>query len=174
MPSPQPGEPSEVTIDASPMRTTLLVAGSLAFALLGLGNLLGYAHPVAPWSFKWLIFWAGTIFFCLCAAIILWQGMMPGPLVSIGVRGLRDVRVSAEWIPWAAIVSISEANHAVVLKVDPAFAHAMPLTRHARWTSRLNAPLGFRSLYMYGLNLKGGVHALRRAVEDGLARFDGR
>jgi hypothetical protein len=167
----------EVALAASPARTLALVAGAMVLALLGAAMAFGWLEAVEPWSRGWLAGWAGLIFFPICAVIGLRQALTAGPVVTVGPRGIRDTRLSTDWIPWSAVAGISETStrgsHFLMLRIDPAFEATMSLTRLARLARRGNAALGYRGYGIAAAGLKGGFDALKRAVEDGLAHAHG-
>ena len=161
-----PGWP-EVTFHASPARTLGLAALSLILALMSAGTLL----LVPPWSLKWVMSWAGLILFTWFGVRWLQEGLTRGPLVSVGAKGVRDVRISSEWIPWTAIRGIGRYFSSVVLRVDAASVASIPLTRLGRWMRWSNAL--FPAYNISTANLKGGYAALKRALDDGLNRSRG-
>ncbi len=167
----------EVALGASPLRTLALVAGGLAFGVLGAAMAFGYFDGIEPWSKGWLAGWAGLIFFLACAVLGLAQAMTRGAVVTVGPQGVRDVRISPDWIPWAAITGISERSvkgtHLLNLRIDPAFEATLSLTRLARWSKGANAAVGYGGYSITAAGLKGGFAALKRAVVDGLARARG-
>jgi hypothetical protein len=166
----------EIAFSASPVRTVALLAGSAAFTGLGAAMAFGY-FDVEPWSKEWLAGWAGLIFFPLCGVLSLKQAVTTGAVVRIGPQGVRDGRISPDWIPWAAITGLSEASvkgtRFLMLRIDPAFEATMSLTRVARWGRPANAALGFHGYAISGTGLRGGYKALKQAVEDGYIRARG-
>jgi hypothetical protein len=167
----------EVALQASPARTLLLLAGSVGLSLLGAAMAFGGLDDIEPWSKGWLAGWACLIFFPLCGVLGLKQLFTGGPIVTVGPRGVRDTRISPNWIPWAAITGISETatkgTHYLMMRIDPAFEATMSLTRLARLTRPGNAALGYRGYGIAAAGLKGGFKALKRAIEDGLVRANG-
>jgi hypothetical protein len=167
----------EIALAASPARTLALLAGSIAFAVLGAAMAFGWLEAVEPWSRGWLAGWACLIFFPICAVLGLRQALTSGPVVTVGPRGIRDTRLSPDWIPWTAIVGISETSvrgtHFLKLRIDPAFEATMSLTALARLGRRGNAALGHGGYAIAAVGLKGGFRALTQAVEGGLAHTRG-
>jgi hypothetical protein len=163
----------EVAFRASPVRTLALVAGSAAFALLG----AWLAYGFEPWSREWLVGSTCLIFFSVCTALWLKQALPGGPIVTVGPQGVRDVRISPDWIPWTAITGFSVASvkgtHFLMLRVDPAFEATMSLTRVARWGRPANAALGYHGYGIGAVGLSGGFKDVESAIEDGLARARG-
>ncbi len=171
------GEWPEVALEASPLRMLAVLAGSAAFVVLGAALAFGYLGRIAPWSLPWLAGWAATIFFGVCGVFALQQAMARGPIVTVGPRGVRDVRISPDWIPWTAIAGATEhvvrGTHFLMLRIDPAFEATMSLTRMARWGKPANAALGYQGYGIGAVGLKGGFRTLRQVIEDGLARTHG-
>src|SRR5262245_61343725 len=167
----------EIAFKASPVRSLGVVAGSVAFVVLGAAMVCGYIGPIQPWSMPWLAGWAALIFFGVCAAFGIKQAMTRGAIVTIGPRGVRDVRISPDWIPWAAIAGVAEhsvqGTRFLMLRIDPAFEATMSLTPLARWGKPANAALGYHGYGIAAVGLKGGFKALKSAVEDGLVRAHG-
>ncbi len=79
----------------------------------------------------------------LCIAIFLRLYYASGPL-TIGPQGIRDVNVSAEFIPWAAIESIKtetnpDTGRFLVLKIYPGWEGKLSLTKTAdfdKWAAK--------------------------------------
>lgn len=165
----------DVRFVASPVRTFALVAGAVVFTVLCAAMAFGWFQGVEPWSKGWLAGWAGLVFFPACAALGLKQALTSGPVVVVGPRGIRDTRLSPDFIPWTAIAGISETSvrgtGLLTLRIDPAFEATMELTPLARLTRRSNAALGRPGhAIIAAAGLKGGFRGLKRAVADGLAR----
>jgi hypothetical protein len=164
----------EITLVTSAGRTLTLVAGAIAFTVVGAAMAFGWLDGIEPWSKGWLAGWACLVFFPVCALLGLRQALTSGPVVAIGPRGILDTRISPQFIPWTAIAGISEnsvrGTHFLVLRIDPAFEATMTLTPLARLGHRGNAALGWRGYGVAAAGLKGGFKALKQTVEDGLAR----
>jgi hypothetical protein len=168
----------EVAFCASRVRMLAMVAGSVAFSLLAGASLLGILVPVAPWSKSWLAAWGCVIFFALCALLGLRQALTDGPIVSVGPQGVRDTRISTEWIPWSAITGVSATSltgtRYLVLRLDPGFEATMSLTWVAYVNRRASVVLGREGHAIHAVGLSGNFRALQRALDDGLARSGGR
>jgi hypothetical protein len=157
----------EVEFTFSPSRLLALCTPCAAFALVSAASVA--FDDSKPWSMNWLAGWLGLIFFSLATAAILKQALTRGSIVTIGPLGVRDIRVSPDWIPWAAITGVFASSRALMLRVDPLFGSTMALTLLARWTKPMNAAMGYRGYFIVAIGLNGGARALRRAVMDGLA-----
>jgi hypothetical protein len=164
----------EVAFSASPGRSLLMVAGSIGLTLLGAAIAFGYLGEVAPWSKEWLAGWTCLVFFPVCGVLALKQAMTQGAIVAVGPQGVRDTRISPDWIPWTAITGVSAASmrgtRFLMLRVDPAFEATMTLTRVARLGRPANAALGYHGYGVSAVGLSGGFDALSRAIKDGWAR----
>lgn len=125
-----------------------LGAGALVLFLLSLVlalRLLPGDEGYAPLGY------GGAIFFGLCLVGWIWRFLtMKGPVVTIDARGIRDIRLAREVIPWAAVRGIKTWEYsrqkAMVLDVDPAVEPGLGLTRTARWTRGMNAAVGASGL----------------------------
>ena len=166
----------EVALHASP---TLLAAGALgcaAFAALGVAVILGYvpADGSKPAWIGQLIGWAALIFGLGWAIPLLRLALAQDPVVTVGPLGVRDTRISRDWIPWAAITGLSAASSPpppfLLLHVDPAFEATMSLTRAKRWARSVNAAMGYDGYAIRGVGGEGDLEALLRAIEEGWAR----
>jgi hypothetical protein len=166
----------EVRFVASPVRTFALVAGAVVFTVLCAAMAFGWFEGVDPWSKGWLGGWAGLVFFPVCALLGLKQALTSGPVVIVGPRGIRDTRLSPDYIPWSAIAGVSETSVRgtgfLTLRIDPAFEATMALTPMAHLTRRSSAALGRSGYGIAAVGLKGGFKGLKQAVVDGLARAD--
>jgi len=150
---------------------------SLAFSLLGAGTAFGYFGDVEPWSKGWVGGWLCLLFFPVCAVGWFRQAFASGAVVAVGPQGVRDTRVSPDWIPWEAITGLSTASvrgtQFLMVAVDPAFEARMTLTSIARWARPANAALGYRGLGIGATGLRGSFDALKRSVEEGWAKGRG-
>lgn len=165
---------TDVAIGPSRIRSLALVGLSAGFVLVGAAMGIGALPGIGPWSAFSLVGWVCVVFFSLAGIMWLNLAMTGGPVVMIGPLGIRDTRLSPDWIPWTAITGIGETTvqnqSFITLRIDPAFEASMPLTRMARWTKPMNAALGFSGCHVSAIGLKGGFAALRQAVLDGSAR----
>jgi hypothetical protein len=168
----------EVELESSPARGLVLAAGGIGFTFVCGAMAFGAFEDVTPPSQEQLVGWAGLILFPLSAVFWLKQAFTQRPVVTVGPLGVRDLRVSPNWIPWAAITGISEiesaGSHFLMLRIDPAFEATMSLTHLVRWTKPLNAMLGYKGYFINAGGLKGGFAPLKHAVADGWSRAGGR
>jgi hypothetical protein len=109
--------------------------------------------------------YTGIAFFGFCAAVAIWRLIATwGPVVTVSPEGLRDVRVSAEPIPWRSIKSIStwqmQRQAVLVVAVDPETEARLPLTRVARWTRNATRSLGADGLIVSSQGLRVGYPTL--------------
>ena len=167
----------EVALTASPLRTLALMAMSVAFGLLGGAAAFGYFDIIQPGSKGWLAGWMCLILSPVAIMTMVAQDMTRGAIVTVGPQGVRDVRISRDWIPWTAITGVSERSikgtHFLMLRIEPAFEATISLTRYARWSKVGNAALGYHGHGIAAAGLKGGFKALKGAIADGLARASG-
>jgi len=165
----------EVAFSASPVRTWALVLAGVAFLVLGGALVSGLFPEVEPWSKAWFAGWICVVYFAAFAVFWSKQALTRGPVVTVGPRGVRDTRVSPDWIPWSAIEAISVASvrgtRFPVLRVDPAFEAAMRLTRVERLSrSSYAGLLGDHTYAISPVGLRGSFEALKHAIEEGWAR----
>jgi hypothetical protein len=77
------------------------------------------------------------------------------PVVFLTDHGVKDVRISSEWIPWSAIQSVENfRGSSVRLGVDPQFLKTFKLDPSVRLWSSANRLLGFRGLYIAAFPLE--------------------
>jgi hypothetical protein len=135
--------------------------------------ILGYGPPDRFWIGQ-LIGWPTLIFGLACAIAPARHALARDPTVTVGPLGVRDTRLSPDWIPWAAITGLSAASWPpppfLVLHIDPAFEATMSLTRAARWARPVNAAMGCDGHVIRGVGLEGDLEALARAIEEGWMR----
>jgi hypothetical protein len=158
------------------------VKGSPAklIGLLAIGALLTVASaalafrrlPATPRSVVWG--WVGLAFFGLCTAICLWRLRTAGrTIVTVTPRGIKDVRLTADVVPWSAVRDISTAvvrsQEFIVLAVDPSFEQRLALTLIAKWTRGPNRALGIDGLCVSAIGLKIDHDALFESMLDPLA-----
>ena len=101
----------------------------------------------------------GTLFFGFCTVMILWRAITAtGPVVMLSPTGIRDVRLSAQELPWRAIRGISTWSHQgqqiMVLAVDPEIEAGLELSAIARMTRGANRALGADGLCIGAQELK--------------------
>jgi hypothetical protein len=163
----------EVEFRASPTGLVAMVLGCAAFAALGVALILGYVPTDGSWIGQ-LIGWAAIFFGLGCAIPLMRLALAEDPIVTVGPLGVRDTRISPDWIPWAAITDLSAASSPpppfLLLHIDPAFEATMSLTRRARWARPVNAAMGWDGHVIRDAALEDDLEALLRAIEEGWAR----
>lgn len=113
--------------------------------------------------------WIGLAVFGLFLMPILWRLLaMRGPALTVSPQGLRDIRVAANVIPWAAIERIGvwemQRQKFLVIGVAPADETKLGLTRIARWTRSANRSLGADGLCIGAQGLPLSFDDLGRLV----------
>jgi hypothetical protein len=136
-----------IEIRQSPWRMLMLIAGALAFVVLGLALIFGWMDERRSGHFVQAIGWISVVFFGACGLVGAWRLVsVRGPVVTISPAGIRDVRVAKETIPWRVIHDIStweyQRQKVMVLDVDPAVERRLTLSMVARMSRRANASLG--------------------------------
>lgn len=156
----------EIAQSASKMLVLVLagVAMTAASAFLAFG-------PVAQDAGSFMVFigWIGMVLFGACLVLILWRGLTSkGPTLTISPRGLRDARVSRDFIPWAAIHRLStwsyQGQNILVVAIDPEVEARIGLTAIARWSRAPNRALGADGLAVTAQGLQIGHDRLFELV----------
>src|SRR5262249_14816964 len=148
-----------VEIRGSPIKLIGLV-GLGALATAGAASLAFRWLPgIGAGSFAEFIGYCGLLFFGLCTAMAFWRLLKANQtVVTITPRGIKDVRVAAEIIPWSAVRNIStweiRRQKIMVLDIDPATEQRLTLTRIARWSRGPNRALGADGLCVTPQGLK--------------------
>ncbi len=162
-----------MTIDTS---RTIAISGApwkmLGLGLLGIGMTLlslAIAVPLLPSDSVDVIgrFFGviGALFFGFCTLVIFWRAITTtGPVIELTPTGLRDRRVAASEIPWAAVRGIStwsaQGQKIMVLDVDPAVEQRLGLSAMTRMTRRANRALGADGLCVSAQGLRVGYEEL--------------
>ena len=160
-----------IEFHASPTRQLTLLAFSGMSLVLALALALNLipnvpSDPVAVSSGYF-----GIVFFGFCAGVAIWRlWSQRGPIVTMSPAGLRDVRVTAEPIPWNAVKGIStwqmQRQMVLVVAVDPAVEARLTLTRVAQWMRTANRRLGADGLVVSAHGLKVGYPTLFYTSRD--------
>ena len=112
-------------------------------ALVAISGAIMMIYLASPLTVEALTFAA---IFSLCVAALFglfaffFRPIIVFESLTIGPQGIRDVSVSAELIPWAAIESIEtetdiDNGRLLVLKIYPGWKKKLSLTRRVRWNS---------------------------------------
>src|SRR5262245_37778281 len=109
-PGERPADWREVTLEASPARALALTAMAVGLGVFGGAAAFGYFGVLPPGSKGWLAGWICLILAPVAIVVTAARAMARGAVVTVGPRGIRDVRLSPDWIPWAAITGISERS----------------------------------------------------------------
>jgi hypothetical protein len=138
---------------------------------------LGVALILVPRDGFWigqLLGWPVLIVGLACTIAPARLALTRDPIVTVGPLGVRDTRLSPDWIPWAAITGLSAGSWPpppfLFLHIDPAFEATMSLTRTARWARPVNTATGYDGHVIRVVGLNGDLEALQRAIEEGWAR----
>lgn len=166
--------PDEPRVDLPVARRPLagLLLGASVFVAAGAWMLAGHPGPVVAG-----IALLAIAFFGLCGLVALRDLTRRGPVLSVSAYGLFDRRFSTAWIPWSALEGCHVAGGMLSLAVRPERDAALPLTRRARWTARLNrlvlhprGPLAARLYWMPCQGVTGGAEAVAQALARVLGR----
>lgn len=149
----------------------------LAASMTGLSALIAVRafSDIGPDSVWVHVGWASTILFGAGTLVALWRMLTTkGPVITLTDAGLRDIRMAAEEIPWAAIKELriwqSGRQKLLVLCVDPAVEARLTLTRLARWMRTANARLGADGLCVNTQGLPVDCDTLARLCAARIAR----
>ncbi len=157
------------TIEVRGSRLKLVLLGILGTAMTAGCAWVAWAGLASPGSFAQLAIWIGVPFFGLCTLIGLRRLFTAEHVVlMLSPEGIRDTRVAAEVIPWAAVRGLGtwamQGQKVLVLDVDPEAEKRLTLTRMARWTRGANAKLGADGLCIAATGLEIGYDALLDAA----------
>lgn len=144
----------------------VLFLGALGMFGSTLGAFLGlFGRPLIPHDYPAMIIAmllgaAGVVLFGLTsvqAAPRMFRSSMP--VVLISGNGFKDVRISNEWIPWPAILSVKDprsckGERGFFVEVDPEFRAKLHLSFTScfvRWGNRL---FGYKGLWVVTQTLR--------------------
>jgi hypothetical protein len=161
---------SKIEIKLSLLRLAGAWAGGAAF--VALGYWMTQATEGTTRHSPELVHWAGY------AAIAFFGGgvllsvantlAQSGPLLTLSPMGLRDTRISPDFIPWHSVDAIfTWAQHGqrmIVLQLHPGAEEKLRLTRMARISRRANARLGADGLVVATSGLNVGFDDLMAAT----------
>ncbi|MGD9536042.1 MAG: STM3941 family protein [Alphaproteobacteria bacterium] len=109
-------------------------------------------------------FWFGAVF--------LWGRFLARgkPVVTLSPKGLRDLRIAPEFVPWSAIQHLSiwgggRSGRAMIVTVPPEVQERLGMSRFARWAHRMNAKLGVKGLCVGEQRLKTDIETLFAATD---------
>ncbi|WP_157182142.1 hypothetical protein [Methylobacterium sp. WSM2598] len=115
----------------------------------------------------------GVFFFGIYAVVIAIDLLSFGTVVSVGIRGIFDRRISTDWIAWKEISSVSnmcnKVGSGLIFSLNRNTDLNLPIRTRAVNVLRMSASETPRELWVEGDQLRGGAQALRDAV----ARFHG-
>lgn len=146
----------------------LLLLAALMTALSGLVA-FGWIDGRRGGGFMMVIGYAGLVFFGLGLVLIAWRIVNTrGPVLKISPAGIRDTRVAAEPIPWAAINGVgtwsAHKQSFLIVAVDPAVERTIRQTRISRWTRSANRAIGADGLFIATTGLDLDHEDLKRLV----------
>lgn len=148
-----------VEIHASIGKIILLIAGAIGFVIGG-GFLIA-----ATDIFGAIIGLATIAFFGLCGAIGVWRLFtLRGTVVEMSRKGIRDIRVAPEIVPWREVKEIStwrgSGQKIMVLHVDQDVWDGLSLTEIARRSQSMNSALGADGIPISSTELQTSHEAL--------------
>jgi hypothetical protein len=142
-------------IKGSPVKLVGLFA--LGVLMTGVSAALAFRWFPSGTSAAWG--WFGLLFFGLCTALSLWRLLTAGrTVVTISPHGIKDVRLSADVVPWSGVQDISTAKikrqKFIVIAVEPSIEARLTFTPIARWSRGPNRMLGIDGLCISAIGLK--------------------
>ncbi|WP_461356664.1 hypothetical protein [Bradyrhizobium sp. USDA 4454] len=153
----------------------VMTAGALFMSGVCAGVLLGLLGPpsreralVGP-ILAFLMGAAGIILFGSIAihALVRWFGPRQ-PVLFMTLDGFKDIRISADWIPWSAVLSLKLRGKGIVIDVDPDFVRKhLRLGSVTRFARMANGLFGNRGLWVAAFPL--GISA--RELLDAMANL---
>ena len=157
------------TIEVRGSRLKLVLLGALGIAMTAGCAWVAWAGLASPGSFAQLAIWIGVPFFGMCTLIGLRRLFTAERVVlTLSPEGIRDTRVAAEVVPWAAVRGLGtwamQGQKVLVLDVDPEVEKRLSLTRMARWSRGANAKLGADGLCISATGLEIGYDSLFEAA----------
>jgi hypothetical protein len=137
-----------VEFRSSPARLGLLAVLSVVIATLGLAAGWRLMPNIDPGSFQQFLGWTMAILFTgtfVIAVVRLFD--LKRPTLVLSPKGLWDVRLSAEFIPWSVVKRISERSYRrqkfLLVEVLESVWQGQSLTKMARWSRGPNRATGF-------------------------------
>ena len=146
-------------IHASIGKMFLLVAGSIGF-IIGGGFLISTTDIIGI-----VVGVAAIVFFGVCGLIGLWRlCTLRGPVVTLWRKGIQDIRIAPETIPWREVRDIStwrgSGQKVMDLHVDQSVLDDLTLTEIARRSEKMNRSLGAHGFTVSSTELKISHEAL--------------
>ncbi|MBR0899439.1 hypothetical protein JQ616_31190 [Bradyrhizobium tropiciagri] len=140
----------------------VMTAGAMFMAGACVGVLLGFLGPPAKERalvgpiLAFLIGTAGIILFgsITIHALVRWLGPRQ-PVLFMTRDGFKDIRISADWIPWSTVLSLKNyRDKGIVIDVDPDFVRKhLRLGPVARFMRTANGLFGNRGLWVVAFPL---------------------
>lgn len=168
----------KIEIHYAPWRMLAILAGALAFVVLGLALATGKLAEQGKGEFQQIIGYYCTAFFGFVFLLGVWRWFSnTGPVITLTQTGIRDKRIAAQEIPWTAIerLGIWEYNSqkCIMLGLDPQVEARLDLTKMVQATRSINKALGADGLAISATGLKTGFQPLYDLVEANLQRVNG-
>jgi hypothetical protein len=160
----------------------LLTLGALFMTGACIGLLVGFLGPAPTTARQFaspilalLIGIVGTIMFGW--ATTQTAGRLFGshdPVLFLTRDGFKDTRISSEWIPWSAILSLKDyRGKGLVLDVDPQFVRKLRLSFVIRFARMANRLFGYRGLWVAAFPLENmSTRALLDIMRDRIERIE--
>jgi hypothetical protein len=163
------GEASTSFRYSMPKLIGLLVIG-VGLTGLCLAIALGVMPISSPSNALHWVMGFGAVFFAVC--VVGWSTRLfrTGPIVEVSASGIRDLRLSADVIPWSDIERLSvltvSRQSMLTLELRPGVQSNLRAA-HAAWIrTRLNEIFGFPGLVISMTGLDGSLDDLLDAIES--------
>lgn len=157
-------------IGASPIKMVLMALGGLAFVVGGF-YMSQASTGTSRHSVESVHFWgyASMAFFGAITALTVWRLVTQrGTVITLSPEGFRDIRVSADIVPWQAVASLktwqSSGQNIMVIELHPGEEAKLKLTAIARMSRGANTKLGADGLSVAAQGTKIGHEALMEAT----------
>jgi lipoprotein NlpI len=154
----------------------LLTLGALLMTGACIGLLLGFLGPppttVRQFVSPILALLIGIVGIIMLGSVTtLAIGRLFGarhPVLFLTRDGFKDTRISYEWIPWSAILSLKDYHgKGLFLDVDPQFVKKLRLSFATRFVRSANRPFGSQGLWVVAFPLENmSTRALLDIMRD--------
>jgi hypothetical protein len=143
----------------------VLFLGGVLMVGSTLGLLLGLLGPTRSGDFPFVVgaMLLGLVGIVLCGSASVQMARRlfsaPTPVVFVAGDGFKDIRISAEWIPWSTISSLTDpyggkGSRGFLIAVKPGYAPKLRLSFVSRFTQLGNRLLGHNGLWVVTVTLR--------------------
>lgn len=155
-----------------PRTLAIATAGVILSGLCAM-IVFGWGLDVATAHFVWLVALLGLLLFAPATFLSIRQLFWNDVVVEISRKGVRDVRISRQPIPWSAIKGYDlvevRGQKFVMLDIDPELVVGLEPSRVARIGAALNRAFGYTGYHIGTQGLAGSFADLHDAIAAGWA-----